>query len=183
MVAASLGGEARAEGTEPEAQVIPNYQREDPTLRSNFQGTAPCPSTGIVAFSVTGGPHISQGGYTLLGYEGTYTNLGGGWVPGGGSFIAPCTGLYSFTVSFVKDPYYDGATLNDVYVSVMHNGVSKGYAWAGATTTTARETGTYTVAVFMNAGDYVQTYVSSDGGAKRRIGRFNLTGYLVKSAY
>ncbi len=101
---------------------------------------------------------------------------------GGGSFIAPCTGLYSFTVSFVKDPYYYGGTHDDVYVSIYHNGVDKGRAWSGEDSVSNRNTGTYTVALFMNAGDYVQTYVESDGpGLKRHLFQFNFTGFMVKA--
>ena len=42
--------------------------------------------------------------------------------------MAPCTGLYFFNVSFVKDAYYYGATANDVFVHVLKNGVAEGLA-------------------------------------------------------
>jgi hypothetical protein len=179
LVAASLGGEARAEGGDA-AMVISDYLREDPALGSNFQGTAVCPSDGLVAFTVSGAGHISQGGATFLGYSSTYTNLGGGWVAGGGTFSAPCTGLYVFTVSFVRG-VTDGGTHDDVYVHIYQNGVHKGYAWAGQTVDNDRSTGSYTVALFLNAGDYVQTYTSSQSGLKRRLDQYNFTGYLVKA--
>ncbi len=68
-------------------------------------------------------------------------------------------------------------------VHVAHNGIYKGYAWSGVTNASGRSTGTYTVALFMNAGDYLQTFAASQNGRKRHLGQFNLTGYMVKSAY
>jgi hypothetical protein len=138
-----------------------------------------CPSSGIVAFSANGSNHVSQGGMTLLGYSATYTNQGGGWTPGGSTFIAPCTGLYVFTVSFVKDAYYYGGTTDDVFVYIIQNGVGKGYAWSGAGGG-QRGTGTHTVALFLNQGDYVQTFAYSDGEYKRHLANYDFTGYLVK---
>jgi hypothetical protein len=173
-----------AHAAEPQKSVdVPNYRLVDASIHSAVQTAGACPSTGIVAFSVTGGGHISQGGATLLGYQATHTNLGGGWVNGGGTFIAPCTGLYSFTVSFVKDPYYYDGTYDDVFIYVAHNGTYKGYAWSGEDSVLNRNTGTYTVALFMNAGDYLQTFAESDSGRKRHISQFNLTGFMVKSLY
>jgi hypothetical protein len=175
-------GDARA--ADPRKSLdVPNYKLVDALLSTASHTTASCPNTGMVAFSVTGTGHVSQGGDTLLGYRNTYTNLGGGWVHGGGTFIAPCTGLYSFTISFVKDPYYYEGTSDDVYVHVAHNGIYKGNAWSGTTSALGRSTGTYTVALFMNAGDYLQTFAASQNGRKRHLGQFNLTGYMVKAAY
>lgn len=175
-------GDARAE--EPRKSVdIPNYRVVDASISPAFQTALSCPSTGIVAFSVTGVHHVSQGGATLLGYQTTHTNLGGGWMPGGGTFIAPCAGLYSFSVSFVKDPYYYGGTSDDVFVHIAHNGVYKGYAWSGYDSVQNRNTGAYTVALFMNAGDYVQTYTASDdGGVRRHLDQYNFTGFMVKAS-
>ncbi|HYO56273.1 C1q-like domain-containing protein [Archangium sp.] len=139
-----------------------------------------CPSSGIVAFSANGTAHVSEGAMTLIGYPTTYTNQGGGWTPGGGTFIAPCTGLYVFTVSFVKDAIYYGGTQDDVFVYVIQNGVSKGYAWSGEGAG-LRGTGSHTVALFLNQGDYVQTFAHSDGyGLKRHLAKYDFTGYLVK---
>lgn len=180
LMVALLQGDARA--AEPRKPVdVPNYRLVDASISSAFQTAISCPSTGIVAFSATGGGHVSQGGAILLGYQTTYTNLGGGWVNGGGTFIAPCTGLYSFTVSFVKDPYYYGGTADDVFVYVAHNGIYKGYAWSGEDSVQNRNTGVYTVALFMTAGDYVQTYADSDSGRMRYLAQFNFTGYMVKA--
>ena len=182
LMVSLLLGDARA--AEPRKSLdVPNYQLVDASLSPAIHTASSCPSTGMVAFSVTGTGHVSQGGDTLLGYQTTYTNLGGGWVHGGGTFIAPCTGLYSFTVSFVKDPYYYDGTSDDVSVHVAYNGIYKGYAWSGAASSLGRSTGTYTVALFMNAGDYLQTFASSQNGRKRHLGQFNLTGYMVRALY
>jgi len=181
VVSLSLG-DARA--VEPRKPLdVPNYQLVDASRGPAIHTTGTCPGTGMVAFSVTGSGHVSQGGATLLGYQTTYTKLGGGWVDGGGTFIAPCTGLYSFTVSFVKDSYYYDGTPDDVYVHVAHNGSYKGFAWSGQDSAQNRNTGTYTVALFLNAGDYLQTYAASDGGRKRHIHTFNFTGHLVRALY
>jgi len=181
LLVALFQGDTRAAELQKTVDV-PNYRVVDASTNSAVQTAISCPSTGIVAFSVTGNNHVSQGGNILLGYPITYTNLGGGWVSGGGTFIAPCAGLYSFTVSFVKDPYYYDGTYDDVFIHIAHNGVYKGYAWSGADNVLNRNTGTYTVALFMNAGDYVQTYAGSDGGYKRHIGQFHFTGFMVKAS-
>ncbi len=180
LLASLLLGDARAAELQKPLNV-PNYRLVDTFISPAFQTAISCPSDGMVAFSVTGAGHVSQGGDILLGYQATYTNLGGGWVNGGGTFIAPCTGLYSFTVSFVKDSYYYGGTSDDVFVYVAHNGIYKGYAWSGEDSVQNRNTGAYTVALFMTAGDYVQTYVSSDSGRMRHVSQFNFTGYMVKA--
>lgn len=164
-----------------QALLVRDYKTVDPLLQQQPEAslTSACPTSGLVAFSVVGSGHVSSGGLTLLGYQGTYERLGGGWTPGGSTFIAPCRGLYSFTVSFVKDAYAYGGTRNDVYVYVTHNGSEKGYAWSGDGDG-ERSTGTYSVAFFLQAGDYVQTFVGSDEGRTRHLARYNFTGHLVR---
>lgn len=162
--------------------IIPDYDRLDPTLARAFSATLipQCPASGVVAFSVTGTGHISQGNATLLGYQSTFTNAGDGWTPGGGTFIAPCSGLYVFTASFVRyGSSSAGTTLDDVYVHIFLNGASAGYAWAGQADV-SRSTGTYTVSLLLRQGDYVQTFVASQSGYKRQLNKYDLTGYLVR---
>ncbi len=183
LVAGTAPGQPR---TAAEVQIRPdervsigNYKTVDSSIGQTAL-TTPCPSSGIVAFSVNGNNHVSEGAMTLVGYPTTYTNQGGGWTPGGGTFIAPCTGLYVFTVSFVKDAYYYGGTTDDVLVYIMQNGVSKGYAWSGEGAG-QRGTGTHTAALFLNQGDYIQTFAHSDNyGIKRHLSKYDFTGYLVK---
>ncbi len=90
--------------------------------------------------------------------------------------------MYVFTSSFVRG-VTDGGTHDDVYIHIYQNGVSQGFAWAGQTVDNDRSTGTYTVTLFLNAGAYIQTYTASQSNLKRRLDRYNLTGYLVKAAY
>jgi len=182
-------GEARAERPEAPDQAsgadekpfIQDYKTRDPVLMgaSEVTTSSECPYSGIVAFSVTGTYHVSTGAPTLLGYQSTYTLYGGGWTAGGGTFIAPCAGLYVFTVSFVKDAYYYGGSTDDIFIHITRNGMYTGYAWSGEGSGN-RGTGTYTVTLILNPGDYVQTFVASDGNVTRHLARYNFTGYLVK---
>ncbi|ATB33637.1 C1q-like domain-containing protein [Melittangium boletus] len=178
-LAVAAGSEARAEEERPRLEV-PDYKTVDPALL-NILVLPSCPSNGIVAFSAEGRSHISQGGATLLGYPTIYSNAGEAWVPGGGTFIAPCAGLYSFNVSLVRDPYYYGGTNDDVYSCLTLNGTDKGCAWAGETNSVGRATGTHTVALMLKKGDYVQSFAMSDTGYNRHLSVYRFTGFLVKS--
>ncbi len=173
------------EGGPGQGPNIPDYKRIDPSLdRVSKRDLNPaCPDSGFVAFSVTGTNHISQGAYTLLGYSITTTNAGGGWTPGGSTFIAPCAGLYVFTASLVKTySASSGTTASDAYMYIYKNGVSQGVAWAGAAADVIRTGGSYTVSLLLNEGDYVQTFVySGAAGSKRLLSRYDFTGYLVKA--
>jgi hypothetical protein len=166
------------------AQVVfADYKSADPTTARETEmlaGTR-CPESGIVAFSVSGSGHVSEGGLVLLRYPTAHTEEGGGWATGGGTFVAPCTGLYFFNVSFVKDAYHYGATANDVFVHVLKNGTAKGHAMSGQGHVD-RDTGAYSVTLFLNQGDYVQTYASSAGNLKRHLLEYNFSGHLVKQA-
>ncbi len=174
-----LAGSARAE--EPGAS-IPQYKTLDPVLaRASPEALRPaCPASGVVAFSATGSGHLSEGGPSLLSYHSTITQEGGGWPSGGGTFIAPCAGLYVFNLSFVRQASPSpGGTADDVFVAIRHNGVSRGYAWSGEAEM-ERNTGVYTVTLVLQPGDHVQTFVSSDGDHRRYLSRYHFTGYLVR---
>jgi hypothetical protein len=166
-------------------RIVPDYRTVDPALPAFFEtyDTSLCPQSGIVAFSAYGLWHVSQGGGTLLTYPNVITNAGAGWSNGGGTFVAPCAGLYYFTVSFVKDSYSYGGTKDDVYVCILQNGADKGCAWAGENIESDRVTGSYSVALMLEQGDYVQTFAFSDVGLKRHLAKFNFTGYLVRQRY
>lgn len=170
-------GVAHAEA--PRVEVL-DYKTVDPVVSRTLVSTS-CPNNGIVAVSAVGNSHISQGGPTLLGYAGVYSNEGGAWTVGGGTFIAPCAGLYSFTVMLLNDPYYNSGTNDDVYSCLTVNGMDKGCAWAGQTRDGDRATGVHTIALVLNEGDYVQTFASSTDKSKRNIRRYEFTGFLVKS--
>lgn len=193
LVSILTPGSARAEepalavrqaGPRKAARVVfADYKMVDPTTAREAEllaGTR-CPESGIVAFSVSGSGHVSEGGLVLLSYATAHTQEGGGWAPGGGTFVAPCTGLYFFNVSFVKDAYHYGATASDVFVHVLKNGTGKGRAMSGQGHVD-RDTGAYSVTLFLNQGDYVQTFVSSHGNMKRHLLEYNFSGHLVRQA-
>ena len=182
VMAEPLDGGGREVQSDDSAS-ISDYDMLDPAFAraSRMTLNPACPTSGLVAFSVTGTSHISQGNATLLGYQSTVTNTGGGWTPGGGTFIAPCSGLYVFTTSFVRQASSTyGGTSDDVYIYIYLNGGSRGFAWSGEASVN-RSTGTYTVALLLQPGDYVQTYVTTPNGVKRHLNKYDFTGYLVKS--
>ncbi|MFY0572774.1 C1q-like domain-containing protein [Archangium lansingense] len=177
---AAAGREA---GPPKERVLFAQYKTVDPTTARQAElstGTR-CPESGIVAFSASGSGHVSEGGLMLLSYPTTHTQEGSGWAAGGGTFVAPCTGLYFFNISFVKDAYHYGATANDVFVHILKNGANKGRALSGQGHVD-RDTGVYSVTLFLAQGDYVQTFASSDGRLKRHLLEYNFTGHLVKQA-
>lgn len=181
---AEAPAEAGREAGPPKEQVLfAQYKTVDPTTarQSELLAGTRCPESGIVAFSVSGRGHVSEGGLVLLSYPTTHTQEGGGWGAGGGTFVAPCTGLYFFNISFVKDAYHYGATANDVFVHILKDGANKGRALSGQGHVD-RDTGVYGVTLFLEQGDYVQTFVSSDGRMKRHLLEYNFTGHLVKQA-
>jgi C1q-related factor len=137
-----------------------------------------------IAFSVSGTGHHTGGQDVVLDYSEIITNepTPGPWtVPN--TFVAPCDGLYYFTVSFVKDAYYYGGTEDDVqvYLKIMFpNGSIKNLseAWSGEGAG-RRGTGAYSVTIRLNRGSLVQTYVHSDGGLTRHLARFHFTGFRI----
>jgi hypothetical protein len=174
---------ARRTGPQKARVLFADYKTVDPTTarEAELQAGTRCPESGIVAFSVSGNGHVSEGELVLLSYPTTHTQEGGGWGTGGGTFVAPCTGLYFFNVSFVKDAYHYGASANDVFVHVLKNGTGKGRAMSGQGHVD-RDTGAYSVTLFLEQGDYVQTFAASDGNLKRHLLEYNFTGHLVKQA-
>ena len=173
----------RQAGAQKARVLFADYKTVDPTTarEAELSAGARCPESGIVAFSASGNGHVSEGGLVLLSYPTTHTQEGGGWGTGGGTFVAPCTGLYFFNVSFVKDAYHYGASANDVFVHVLKNGTAKGRALSGQGHVD-RDTGAYSVTLFLEKGDYVQTFAASDGNLKRHLLEYNFTGHLVKQA-
>lgn len=173
----------RQAGAQKARVLFADYKTVDPTTarEAELLAGARCPESGIVAFSASGNGHVSEGGLVLLSYPTTHTQEGGGWGTGGGTFVAPCTGLYFFNVSFVKDAYHYGASANDVFVHVLKNGTAKGRALSGQGHVD-RDTGAYSVTLFLEKGDYVQTFAASDGNLKRHLLEYNFTGHLVKQA-
>ncbi|MCR9143894.1 MAG: DUF2341 domain-containing protein [bacterium] len=135
---------------------------------------APPPDIG---FSASGGPHVSNGAAVALNYATIYTNEGEAF--DGTTFTAPYAGLYSFSVTFVKDTFDQGGTDDDVWVTIAHNGASKGRATAGQGAG-PRDSASYSVVLKLEGGDTVQTNVSSDGGGlQRHLPEYHFQGYRV----
>lgn len=135
---------------------------------------APAPDIG---FSASGGAHVSSGSPSPLVYSTIYTNEGDAF--DGTNFTATYAGLYSFTVTFVKDTFNQGGTDDDVWVSILQNGTGKGRATAGQGAG-ARDSASYSVLLKLEVGDIVHTVVSSDeGGLQRHLPEHHFQGYRV----
>jgi hypothetical protein len=143
-----------------------------------------------IAVSVFGRSHFTAGQDVLLSYAAPgsgnpvnpVTNEGGAWQ--NPNFIAPCSGLYFFSIEFVKDSYYSYGTppqfgtQDDVSVYLMRNGAYVGEAWSGEGAG-KRGTGAYTVILRLNMLDSIQTWVHSDGGPMRHLSYYNFTGHRI----
>lgn len=164
---------------------------QDLELANQRDGVAgvgcPGPFPAPIALSISGRWHRTAGQDVLLPYyvgqtpATPITNEGGAWMRP--NFIAPCAGLYMFTVEFVKDSYYFGGTTDDVSVyltKTIGNGnptyVGEGWSGEGAG---RRGTGSYSVTLRLGQLDSVQTWVHSDGGPMRVLGYYSFTGYRI----
>jgi C1q-related factor len=152
-----------------------------------------CPGqfpTPTIAVSVAGNWLGNGGTDTILNYSTVITNVGGAWIASS-VFLAPCTGHYFFTVSFVKDTYYSCGgqvgTQDDVAVYLTRSsstGVQViGPAWTNGAWSGEdagrRGTGAFGVAVRLNQNDAVQSWVHSDGGRHRCLAAYNFTGFRI----
>jgi len=109
-------------------------------------------------------------------------------------FTAPCTGTYSFTVSFVRDADFHTrctaqGTADDVYIQIWLHPAdggsdrlissSKG-AWAGQTPPqTGRATGADTIDALLSQNDMVYTKVLSDQAQPICLGVANFEGHKI----
>lgn len=145
---------------------------------------------GLIALSVQGVENYNGGQDVLLHYPAPVTNVGGCWT-NNSTFVAPQDGYYYFAVDFVKDPYYHGGTSDDVYMRLAKgtapgNIQYVGFAWAGENDCNKavkddidRGTGAYHVILNLKQGEFVQTYVGSDGGRPWHIFNFNFSGHRL----
>jgi hypothetical protein len=138
------------------------------------------------AVSVMGYKHVSEGPDRVLEYPVTITNEGGAWFKNS-IFIAPCNGLYFFTIDIVRDSYYfPGTSKDDIWVYLTKNGaVVPAKAWAGAADD-IRQPGSCGVILRLKAGDAIQTWVRSEGvppvpHPKRCLGQYMLTIHRIGS--
>ncbi len=130
-------------------------------------------------FSAQGYGHVSVGDATLLQYGHTHVEIPDGtW--DGASYKVRVTGVYFFSIAFVKDAYNNGGTSDDVFIFLRINNKDIGKAWSGEGAG-QRGTGAYSVAIKCKRGDVVQSWAGSDGGKKRHIVDYQFTGYLIGS--
>lgn len=140
----------------------------------------PFPTTNIaVSVQLTG--NLSIGKDSLLTYNQISLNEGGAWGPTGAShtFVTPCSGIYHFSSSFVKNGYLNGGTSDDVAIFFLRNGavIPITFAWAGEGTIRGQASTTF--ALRLKQYDQIQTWIHSDSGAQRNIVNANLTIYRI----
>lgn len=152
--------------------------------------SVPCAASVKSAFSVTGSWHGSAGADAPLRYASVVTNIGGNYADFFGLigvFTAPCTGQFFFTVSFVKDSYYNCngnvGTQDDVMVYLTKSAgttttIDPPGAWSGEGAG-RRGTGVYSVVLALNGGDQIASWVHSDGGPHRCLASYHFTGFRV----
>ncbi|GAB1543608.1 hypothetical protein NUACC21_62830 [Scytonema sp. NUACC21] len=132
----------------------------------------------IIVFSVSGKTHISDGDPDVLQYPTTHINFGEAW-QNSSLFKIPVTGIYFFTISFVKDSLLEGGTEDDVYIILRKNLSEEiGRAWSGEAAG-KRDNATYTVSLKLQKGDIIDTLAASDSTIKRHIRSYRFTGYLI----
>lgn len=139
--------------------------------------------TPCVVFSVAGADHDSDGGEDPIQYQNVITNRGSGWLTNS-TFLVPTTGVYYFSLNFVRSTERGGpGASEDVYMRLRRNANVVGYAWAGQTVDEDRMTGTYSVAIMLNAGDVIDTTAYSDGVPpnqyRRYLYKYEFTGFLL----
>jgi hypothetical protein len=174
--------------------VKPELAREQLTELANARrqrARAPCTPTTKIAVSVHGEWHGTAGADVLIPYPNITTNISNVssvWF-GQSFFVAPCGGLYFFTVSFVKDTYYNTCggnvgTTDDVmvyltkYVGSTPTIIHSTGAWSGEGAG-RRGTGVYSVALQLNQSDIITSWVHSDGGRHRCLASYHFTGFRI----
>jgi hypothetical protein len=155
----------------------------DKKIINNFNCESMC--CYAIAFSVFDNNHNTALQDVILEYKNVITDEGGGWNAGAPAmFIAPCNGLYYFSISFEKDAYYLNGTTDDVMIFLTKVpfgstvGTYIGYAWSGEGDG-MRGTGAYDVVLRLKVGDKVYTKVHSDGGLTRHLYYYNFTGFSI----
>jgi len=144
---------------------------------SKFQYQAMESVGGPVALSASGKNHVSSGSLSFLEFDTTYTNISTIFFRS--IFIAPRDGLYLFTISFVKDSYFNNGTTEDVSIKLFHNSNYIGQALSGSGSGSTG-TGTYTVIVNLNFADSVIALVDSKDGKNRHLLEYNLSALLIE---
>jgi len=168
--------------------------QEQAKLRSQAERVT-CDPDQPVAAAAFGVEMGSSGSDSLITYPNVVTNEGHA-LKGGEAFVAPCTGVYSFSISFNTESFQpcptEVGTQDDVIVYFIKStapdhddavvvGNWNG-AWRGQLIGTPVKEGqaSYTVDLQLNAKDAIQTKVYSDGGVPRCLASANFSGHLVR---
>jgi hypothetical protein len=130
-----------------------------------------------VAFMARGINHVSFGtSGKVLSYAAIDLNEGWGWTGGINAFVAPVSGIYHFSVSFVANT--TGGTSGDVFVAIQKTGTSIARGWSAAAPG-QRGTGCLSINVELQTGDSVRTLTQSSTGTTRHIAEYNFEGHLI----
>lgn len=89
----------------------------------------------------------------------------------GGDILRAMLRSLHFHLSFMKDAWYDNGTQDDVWVRISQNSVSRGLV--GAEGAGWRDNGVYTVALILNQGDYVNTWIGSEVNKLRHLANYH----------
>jgi hypothetical protein len=155
-----------------------------------------CRAAKTVAASVYGLWMGSQGDPSLVPYQFIVSNIGNAWNGSTSTFTAPCSGTYTFNVTFVRDSVTTtencgptAGTFDDIYIEVWRQPVGGGPAkrignekgaWAGQTgMDTYRATGAYAVSAHLDEGDQVYNLVLSDSGRFRCLASANFDAHKI----
>lgn len=170
---------------------LPKEEESELARLRDSAGKAACPGAFPlpIALSVSRhGDHSYGHADTTLSYPYTTTNEGSPTQWNGSTFIAPCNGLYFFSLSIEKDSFYPGTAMDDdiwVYLKKCPNagncgsGTDYGMAWAGSGHARSRETGADNVILRLLKGDSVQTRVHGEGGGWRYLIYNSLTIHRI----
>ncbi|MBE2228181.1 MAG: hypothetical protein IAE93_12580 [Ignavibacteria bacterium] len=159
-----------------------------------------------IAFSYSGFNHFSGNQDELVFYNKKITAEGFDGLMIDRIFIAPCAGLYYFTISFVKN-VQNGGTNDDVEIYLARNNtppynqtgwlttkpitesngninnVAIGSAWAGENTG-QRPAAVYSVILKLAQNEAIGTFIHSDTpnnqvSPNRRVAYFNFSGFRI----
>jgi hypothetical protein len=158
-----------------------------PAIAGHSSPRTPQHTGQFAAFSARSHGHQSSGPMELIKYPYTITNVGDAWDKD--TFTVPVTGLYYFSVEFVKDSASFGGTKDDVFVYLEINPpgstpVSRPvFAWSGEGDDN-RGTGAVSTVLQLPAGTPVRTKAYSDGATGsepvRHLILTTFSGYRIK---
>ena len=129
-------------------------------------------------FSVFSKEHVSQGAANLLDFSSIESQSGTGW-NGTNLFIAPVSGFYEFSLSFLKDTMQQDGTSDDVFLTVYLNGKPTYImAWSGQDSG-KRSFASAQGVLELKETDEVQVLARSDGNFKRVVRNTIFSGKLI----